>query len=84
MDELDAVEKLAELARLEDAPATDVSAGVMAEIRRTQPSPLLPLSLVAAASIAAAAIVLILALSGGSPAPDPMIELFAPLEMVTL
>lgn len=84
MDRLDAVEELARLARMEAAPATDVSSGVLARVRSRRPSRALPLTLVAAASLAAAAIVLFLAFSAGSSPADPMRELFAPLEALTL
>ncbi|KPJ60983.1 MAG: hypothetical protein AMS15_06175 [Planctomycetes bacterium DG_23] len=84
MDTLKGLEELARQARMEEAPATNVSSRVLIRIMERRPSPILPLSLFAAASAAAAALVLFFGLSSWLSLSDPMRELFAPLEMVVL
>ena len=84
MDRINGLEKLARLARKDKPPTTDVSARVLVRIMEHRPAPVLPLSLFAAASAVAAAVVLLLAISGWISPADPMPELFSPLEVLVL
>jgi hypothetical protein len=84
MDTLKGFDELARQARMEEAPATNVSSQVLIRIMERRSSPLLPLSLFTAAAAAVAVIVLSFGLSSWFPLSDPLSALFAPLEMVLL
>ena len=84
MDPLGSIQKLAERARLDEAPTMDVSAAVLARIAPRRVPRVLPLSLFAAASAAAAMIVMAIGLYYWLGEPDPMTEYLAPLQMVSL
>ena len=84
MDTLKAIEALAGHARQEKPPATDVSAHVLARIRDREASSVLPLTLFAAASAVAAAVIVFLAVSAWAASADSLVALFDPLQMVTL
>jgi len=83
MDELNAFETLARAARAEEPRVGRVAGRVMNRVRALRRSPARWLGVFAAVSVAAAALVLVvgLALGGGS---DPLTELSAPLEVVSL
>lgn len=83
MDSLHAVEKLAKVARRERPPTTNVSAQVLMHIRLAERPATRPLVWLAAASLAAAAVALFLAVTV-STAPDPVRAFFDPLEAVIL
>ena len=81
MDTLDGIEQLVACAREEDAPAPDVSGRVLQLIgsgRRFQNT---GLSLYAAASAVAASVALFFAVDCWISLNDPMMELFAPLQV---
>ena len=83
MDELDAFERLAEMARAEQPPVGGLADRVMVRIAASRRARLRALSFFAAGAAAAAAVMLIaaLALANGG---DPMAELWVPLEVVSL
>lgn len=81
MDTLKALDELARLARQERPPAVDIGATVLQAVRARQPVRVLPLSLLAVASAAAAAVIVALAVNSWLHMTDPLTELFAPLQM---
>jgi len=86
MDELEAMENLVRRARQERPPATDAAAGALRRIRAGagRPVRILPLSLVAAASAVAAAVVLALAVQAWTASADPQAALFPMVEVASL
>ncbi len=85
MDTLNSIDSLAQRAREEAPPNVDVSARVLMAIRARQASSrILPLSIVAAVSAVAAAVIVVVAVTALTGAADPMMELFVPLESVTI
>lgn len=84
MDALEAIKKLAWLAREERAPATDVSIRVLMEIRARREPSWAPLWIFAAGSAAVAAGVMGLALHTWIFWNDPLVDLFAQFQMVML
>lgn len=85
MDIIDAVKKMAQAARNETAPETDVADAVFVQIReREEPVVVAPFWIMAGASAAAAAVVLAVSAFSWSAWNDPLIAMFAQLRMVTL
>ena len=84
MDPLKAVDALAEAARKERPPEMHVSPAVLRRIRSRQPLSTRPLWLVASAAAAAAAVVLYLAAQSWVSPSEPLMEFFAPLQVVSL
>jgi len=84
MDELEAIERLALKARQETPPVAGVGARVMARIGAPRRLGIVPLSLFAVVSAAAAAVVLAVGIYFYFKASDPMTQLFAPLEVGSL
>ena len=84
MDALKAIEKLAAAARQEEPPVGPVRTAVMARIARARRRWIWPLSLFAAASAAAALVILAVGLSTGPNGADPLAELSMPFEVTTL
>jgi len=81
MDTLEAIEKLVCQARMEAAPTVDVSFRVLQRIAMDQaPARILPFTLFAGLSAAAAVIVLFLAVNSWTYLTSPMMDLFAPLQ----
>lgn len=84
MDPLRAIEKLAQLARQEPAPASDVADRVLVRIRETPEPAVAPLWAFAIGSAAAAAAVIGLVVYSWMSWSDPLVALFSPFEMVML
>jgi len=84
MDELRAIEKLAEAARKEQPPVGPVGTAVMARITAARRARLRTLSLFAAASAVAASLVLIFGLLLGNGSADPLTQLCLSFEVTTL
>jgi hypothetical protein len=84
MDELKAFEALVRGARRETPPAFDVGGAVLAGIRAGYPPRLLPLSIMAAVTAVAAAVVLALAIHAVVSGSDPQTALFPMLEVSSL
>ena len=84
MDILEVVKKLAQKARDEDAPSTDVAASVLARIRERQEPVTAPLWIFAAASAVAAAAVVVVTTYACISWNDPMAALFTQFRMVML
>jgi len=81
MDELEAIERIAVQARKEAPPPVGVSGGVLRRIQMPRRSNVLPLSLFAAASAAAASVALAVGVYSWMKASDPMAQLFAPVQV---
>ena len=85
MDNLDAIEKLAQAAREEPAPDTDVAAAVLLQIReQEEPVIATPFWVMATVSAAAAALVLALSVNAWAAWNDPLVAMFAQFRMVML
>lgn len=84
MDELEAINKLARLAREERVPVTDVSARVLMRIQVGQEPSLAPFWIFAAGAAAVAAGVAGLAVPAWISWNDPLVDLFAQFQMVML
>ncbi|MEW6355594.1 MAG: hypothetical protein AB1696_04655 [Planctomycetota bacterium] len=85
MDIIDAIKKLAETAREEPAPETDVADAVLVQIReQDEPATIAPFWIMASASAAAAAVVLALTAFAWAAWNDPLVALFTQFRMVTL
>ena len=84
MDILEALKKLARLAREEEPPKTDVSAHVLMQIREEDEPVTAPLWVLAASSAAAAAAVAGIAAYTWVSWNDPLIGFFSPFHMVML
>ena len=84
MDELEAINKLARLAREERVPVTDMSARVLMRIRVGREPSLAPLWIFAVSSAAVAAGVAGLAVPAWISWNDPLVDLFAQFQMVML
>ncbi len=90
MDELKAIEKLVERAKLEPADVPSVADGILERMHHSPPRRITPLSVLAAASAVAATIVLAMGLyfwmASPGPltemaAPDPLTELYTPVQV---
>ena len=77
MDDLEAIQKLAVLARSEQAPATDVSAAVLRHIREQPDSSVFVLWVFAAGASVAAAVVATMAIRTWLSWSDPISDLFS-------
>ncbi|NOZ20044.1 MAG: hypothetical protein GXP25_03040 [Planctomycetes bacterium] len=85
MDIIDAIKKLAQAAREEPAPKTDVTDSVLLQIReQDDPVTIAPFWIMASASAAAAAVVLALTAFAWAAWNDPLIAMFVQFRMVTL
>jgi hypothetical protein len=84
MDGLNAIDKLAAAARREEPPVGRVGPQVMERIERTRQPRLLALTLFAAGAALAASVLLGVALRSWTAEPDPMNELYTPLEVTSL
>jgi len=84
MDILEAVRRLAEAARAEDAPETDVAGRVLARIRQEQEPSTAPIWVFAVASAAAAGVVACIAAYAWFVWNDPVAALFTQFRMVML
>jgi len=83
MDTLKIIEQLVQRAREERPPVTDVSGGVLELIGRRRRFEQTSLSWFAAVSAVAASVALFFAVDCWMSLSDPMMELFAPLQVAT-
>ncbi len=81
MDELKAIEKLVERAKLEPVDVPSVADGILERMHHSPPRRITPLSVLAVASAVAATIVLAMGLYFWMAAPDPLTELYAPVQV---
>jgi len=84
MDILDAIKKLADAARDETVPETDVAAAVLQRVQEEREPVILPFGIFATASAAAAAVMLAVTAYSWAAWNDPLFALFAHLRMVML
>ncbi len=85
MDTLKAIDRLVQQANKETAPSVDVSGKVLSEIRMGgEAVRILPFTLFAGVSAAAAAVILFLAVNSWSYLTNPIMGLFAPLQEASL
>jgi hypothetical protein len=86
MDTLKIIEKLAEAARKETTPQSDVSQAVMHEINALQrtESGFLPLEFFAGISAVAASIITVLSISAWHYIVNPLMQIIAPLQEMPL
>jgi ADP-ribose pyrophosphatase YjhB (NUDIX family) len=85
MEALEALERLAQVARRERAPEVDVSAGVLRRIRCTgDPARLTPLWLLSLASVVTAVVVLMIGIHVWAAASDPMQALIPAAKVASL
>lgn len=84
MDTIEAIKKLARLAREERAPMTDISARVLRRIRAKQELSLAPIWVFAAISATVAAGVVVLAVHNWISWDDPLVAQFLQFQMVVL
>ena len=81
MDELKAIEKLVERAMLEPAAAESIADGILARMHHSPPRRITPLSVLAVASAVAATIALALGVYFWMASPDPLTELYTPVQV---
>ena len=81
MDELKAIEKLVERAKLEPADVPSVADGILARMHHSPPRRITPLSVLAVASAVAATIALAMGVYFWMASPDPLTELYTPVQV---
>lgn len=85
MDTLKAIDKLVRLAREESGPRIDVSRRVIAEIESMRaPVRVMPFTIFAGASAAAAAVLAFVAVQAWQYMNNPVVNMFAPLQEASL
>jgi hypothetical protein len=81
MDELEAIEKLIVRARRETPAVNSISEGIFARMRHSPPPRVAGLSAFAVVSAVAATIALAIGAYFWMASPDPLTELYAPLQV---
>ena len=81
MDELRAIEKLVARARREPPAVNSVSDGILTRMRHSSPSRIAGLSVFAVVSAVAATIAMAIGAYFWLASPDPLTELYAPLQV---
>jgi len=84
MDELKAIEKLVERARCERPAVDSIADGILARMHHSPPRRITPLSVLAVASAVAATIALALGAYFWMASPDPLTELYTPVQVGSL
>ena len=81
MDELEAIEKLIARARLETPAVNSISEGILTRMHHSPPPRIVPLSVFAVVSAVAATIAMAIGAYYWLASPDPLTELYAPLQV---
>ena len=81
MDELKAIEKLVARAKTETPGVSSIAGGILSRMHHSPPSRVVGLSVFAAISAAAATIALAVGAYVWMTSSDPLIELYAPLQV---
>jgi hypothetical protein len=81
MDELKAIEKLVGIAQQEPAAVDSVADGILTRLHHCPPSRIAGLSAFAVVSAVAATIAMAIGAYVWMASPDPLIELYAPLQV---
>ena len=84
MDELKAIEKLVARAQLERPAVENAADGILARMHHSPPARVTPLSVLAVASAVAATVALALGVYFWMASPDPLTELYAPVQVGSL
>jgi hypothetical protein len=81
MDELKAIEKLVARAQQESPAVNSIADGILSRVHHSPPPRIIPLSVFAAVSAVAATIALAIGAYFWMATPDPLTELYAPLQV---
>ncbi|MDP6545374.1 MAG: hypothetical protein QGH60_15420 [Phycisphaerae bacterium] len=81
MDELEAIEKLVARARQETPAANSIADGILTRLHHSPPSRIAGLSVFAVVSAVAATIAMAIGAYLWFASPDPLTELYAPLQV---
>ena len=81
MDELEVIEKLVERARRETPAVNSIADGILTRMHHSSPPRIAGLSVFAVASAAAATIAMAVGAYFWLASPDPLTELYAPLQV---
>lgn len=81
MDELEAIEKLVSRARRETPFVNSIADGILTRMHHSPPPRIVPLSVFAAVSAVAATIAMAVGAYFWLASPDPLNELYAPLQV---
>ncbi|MCP4379033.1 MAG: hypothetical protein GY794_23025 [bacterium] len=81
MDELKAIENLVARAQQESPAVNSIADGILSRLHHSAPPRIIPLSVFAAVSAVAASIALAIGAYFWMATPDPLTELYAPLQV---
>ena len=81
MDELKAIEKLIAQARREPVAVNSIAGGILSRMHHSPPPRIVPLSVLAVVSAIAATIAMAVGAYLWMASPDPLTELYAPLQV---
>ena len=81
MDEMKAIEELVARAQQESLAVNSIAGGILSRIHHSPPPRIVPLSVFAVVSAVAATIALAIGAYIWMSSPDPLIELYAPLQV---
>ena len=81
MNELEAIEKLVARARQETPAVDPIADGILARMHHSPPPRIIPLSVFAVVSAVAATIAMAIGAYFWLASPDPLTELYAPLQV---
>ncbi|MBT3200265.1 MAG: hypothetical protein HN350_10135 [Phycisphaerales bacterium] len=81
MDEINAIEKLVERAKQDTPDVRSVADGILSRMHHAPPVRITPLSVLAVASAVAATIALALGTYFWMASPDPLTDLYAPVQV---